>query len=54
MILGGIVDVEREVDSAHNLVHSLGDLVGYWWIVVLLALAGFVVVPKLVKKWLHK
>ena len=55
MTLGGIVDIERElVDPAHNFVHALGDLVGYWWIVVILGLGAFIVVPKLVKKWLHK
>ena len=41
-------------DPAHTLFHAVGDNVGYWPLLVLLAIGALVVLKKRIKKWLEE
>lgn len=35
-----IEEVHHDCDMAHNLLHSLGDSFGYWWIIILVGIGA--------------
>ena len=46
------VGLIQEQDVAHKIVHVLGDSVGYWWLLGLIAVGTLVVFRKRISKFL--
>ena len=45
---------EHDNDAAHEILHEIGDTVGYWPLLVAVLLGGGIVFKRKIKNWLLK
>jgi len=59
-LLGGMVAQvqnqmqQHESSPEHDLVHIIGDVIGYWWVLALVVVGAYIMVPKLIRKFWSK
>lgn len=52
MMIGGMATIQHTPDTAHQIVHKLGNELGYWWVLGLIVVGAYFVFRKRIGGWL--